>query len=76
MADDKRLFLTIAHDLASFNDVLSKMAEIGKDELSLDELFILLEFGARNLDITYRKRGLYTPNYMHNKHLTWFTGQY
>lgn len=76
MADDKRLFLTIAHDLASFNDVLSKMAEIGKDELSLDELFILLEFGTRNLDITYRKRGLYTPNYMHNKHLTWFTGQY
>lgn len=50
MADDKRLFLTIAHDLASVNDVLSKMAEIGKDELSLDELFILSEFGARNLD--------------------------
>ena len=50
MADDKRLFLTIANDLASVNDVLSKMAEIGKDELSLDELFVLSEFGARYLD--------------------------
>ena len=50
MTEDKRLFHTIARELADVNNILSKMAAIGKDELSLKELLILSEFCARYLN--------------------------
>ena len=50
MTEDKRLFHTIARELADVNNILSKMAAIGKDELTLKELFILSEFCARYLN--------------------------
>ena len=50
MTEDKRLFHTIARELADVNNILSKMAAIGKDGLSLKELLILSEFCARYLN--------------------------
>lgn len=44
MTENKRLFLTISKELASVNDVLKRMANVGKDGLSLDELFVLSDF--------------------------------
>ncbi len=50
MTEDKRLFHTIARELADVNNILSKMVATGKDELSLKELLILSEFCARYLN--------------------------
>lgn len=50
MTEDKRLFHTIARELADVNNILSKMVAIGKDGLSLKELFILSDFVARYLN--------------------------
>lgn len=50
MTEDKRLFHTIARELADVNNILSKMVATGKDELSLRELLILSEFCARYLN--------------------------
>ena len=50
MTEDERLFHTIAHELADVNNILSKMVAIGKDGLSLKELFILSDFVTRYLN--------------------------
>lgn len=50
MTEDKRLFHTIAHELTDVNNILSKMVAIGKDGLSLKELFILSNFVTRYLN--------------------------